>query len=205
MATRTIKMVDGTKFSGTDSNFTDYDGFIKYGGLFGWTIIYQDMVIYDTTRMSLVEFFHQVSTNLIEFFHQVATNLIEFFRKVMIGIIAITLVWLIVVWGNGSFASFNNSPLTKKSARVEERTLQRLFEQSYIDPLTRYIHKHKQDKAREPYVLRVENERQKRCASIEKKVRLWQKNRTNLAKLKSRYNYSCPNVVSKFARSLMNG
>ena len=194
MATRTIKMVDGTKFSGTDSNFTDYDGFIKYGGLFGWAIIYQDMVIYDTTRMSLVEFFHQV-----------ATNLIEFFRKVMIGIIVITLVWLIVVWGNGSFASFNNSPLTKKSARVEERTLQRLFEQSYIDPLTRYIHKHKQDKAREPYVLRVENERQKRCASIEKKVRLWQKNRTNLAKLKSGYNYSCPNVVSKFARSLMNG
>lgn len=194
MAIRTIKMVDGTKFSGSDSNFTDYDGFIKYGGLFGWTIIYQDMVIYDTTRMSLVEFFHQV-----------ATNLIEFFRKVMIGIIAITLVWLIVVWGNGSFASFDNSPLTKKSARVEERTLQRLFEQSYIDPLTRYIHKHKQDKAREPYVLRVENERQKRCARIEKKVRLWQKTRANLAKLKSGYNYSCPKVVSKFARSLMNG
>lgn len=83
-----------------------------------------------------------------------------------------------------------------------EQEVQNLLNQEYIDPLTQYIEKYRRNKKKSHHVQEIIAERDRRCAEIEKLYHQRQKNYVTLARLRKGYNYSCPDVVTKFAKSL---
>ncbi len=83
-----------------------------------------------------------------------------------------------------------------------QRELQTLLDQSFIDPLTHYILQYQGDKDRAWYVQLAKTERENRCAKIEQNFQRRPKNGKYLAWLKRGYNFSCPQVVVKFAENI---
>jgi len=83
-----------------------------------------------------------------------------------------------------------------------QRELQTLLDQSFIDPFTHYILQYQGDKNRAWYVQQAKTERENRCAKIEQNFQRRPKNCKYLAWLKRGYNFSCPQVVVKFAQNI---
>jgi len=83
-----------------------------------------------------------------------------------------------------------------------QRELQTLLDQSFIDPLTHYILQYQGDKDRAWYVQLAKTERENRCAKIEQNFQRRPKKCKYLAWLKRGYNFSCPQVVVKFAQNI---
>ncbi|MEH6493105.1 tetratricopeptide repeat protein [Halopseudomonas sp.] len=77
-----------------------------------------------------------------------------------------------------------------------------LFDQQYIDPLTRYLNAHSGDAAYAPYLSLVRDERQQRCSAIADRYAVQAPSPAALQRLKGGYNFSCPDVVSAFAQRL---
>jgi len=75
-----------------------------------------------------------------------------------------------------------------------------LFNQQYIDPLTRYLNAHAGDAAYAPYLSLVREERQQRCSVIADRYAVQAPSQDALRRLKGGYNLSCPDVVSAFAQ-----
>jgi len=77
-----------------------------------------------------------------------------------------------------------------------------LFEQPYIDPLTDYLKKNQNKAELRDTLARIKAEKEKRCADIAVRYQQRDKTQTNLDKLRSAYQYSCPHVVEAFAQLL---
>jgi len=99
---------------------------------------------------------------------------------------------------------FNRPVLNPFSAldAEEEAAVQALYEQKYIDPLTDYINKNKRDEAKQVYVEQVQVERERRCMDIQARYDERPKTMHNLQRLRSGYNYSCPAIVTAFAKQV---
>jgi hypothetical protein len=98
-------------------------------------------------------------------------------------------------------------PNLEKKKRVEhhlrsEQEVQNLLGQKYIDPLTKYIEKHRRNEAKALYVQKVKTERDRRCVEIEKLYNTRKNNLATFTRLKKNYNYSCPHIVVNFANRL---
>ncbi len=83
-----------------------------------------------------------------------------------------------------------------------EQEIQHLLNQPYLDPLTKYIEKHRLNKAKAPYVKKIKAERDRRCNDIDQRYRNMKKSYATFMKLKKGYGYSCPLVISGFADRL---
>jgi len=75
-----------------------------------------------------------------------------------------------------------------------------LFNQQYIDPLTRYLNAHASDADYAPYLALVREERQQRCSAIAERYALQAPSQEALQRLKGGYNFSCPEVINAFAQ-----
>jgi TPR repeat protein len=90
-----------------------------------------------------------------------------------------------------------------KEAPPSELEVQKLLRQKQIDPLTKYIEIHQNNKNQFDNVQMVRIERDKRCAQIAKRYQKMEKTAENLNQLREGYNYSCPRVVSDFAATVL--
>lgn len=82
------------------------------------------------------------------------------------------------------------------SARLEERRA--LFDQPYIDPLTRYLETHGDDPRYAEVLTAILAERDRRCAVIADEYTQRPVNRETLARYRRGYLYSCPADVNAF-------
>lgn len=82
---------------------------------------------------------------------------------------------------------------------ADQRELAALFEQPYIDPLTRYLEEHGKDASHTEDLSRVRKERDRRCGAVAMRYRETPATTSTLAKLERGYRYSCPRVVDVFA------
>jgi len=75
-----------------------------------------------------------------------------------------------------------------------------LFDQQYIDPLTKYLNAHGDDDDYAPYIALVRDERQQRCSVVADRYATQPASNESLQLLKRGYLFSCPAVVSAFAQ-----
>ena len=80
--------------------------------------------------------------------------------------------------------------------RREER--QALFDQPYIDPLTRYLEKHGEDPRYAEVLTDISQERDRRCAAVADEYAERPISRETLARFRRGYLYSCPAEVNAF-------
>ncbi len=83
-----------------------------------------------------------------------------------------------------------------------EQEVNALFQQKYIDPLTRFLETHAENNSTRPYLEAVRRERERRCEEIADRFATKEKNSDTLARLKGGYHYSCPGVVAEFAKEV---
>ncbi|WP_154660751.1 tetratricopeptide repeat protein [Marinobacter nanhaiticus] len=86
---------------------------------------------------------------------------------------------------------------TAKIARDAE--VQTLFDQSYIDPLTKYLKQHDGDASRAEQLAQVRDERERRCSVIAKRYAARPLTREQVARYRAGYSLSCPEDVEAFA------
>jgi hypothetical protein len=79
-----------------------------------------------------------------------------------------------------------------------EQEMKNVLENKHIDPLTTYIEKNRLNEVKAPYVERVKIERDRRCQEVEDRYQRLKKDYTTFIKLKTQYNYSCPQVINNF-------
>ncbi|SDO76434.1 hypothetical protein SAMN04487957_11162 [Halomonas shengliensis] len=82
------------------------------------------------------------------------------------------------------------------AARAEERRA--LFDQPWIDPLTRYLETHGNDPDYADVLPEIARERERRCAAIGAEYAQREATRETLARLRRGYLYSCPGEVNDF-------
>lgn len=82
------------------------------------------------------------------------------------------------------------------AARAEERRA--LFDQPWIDPLTRYLETHGDDPAYADVLPEIARERERRCVAIGEEYAQRAATRERLARLRRGYLYSCPGEVNDF-------
>ncbi|MBV1786864.1 sel1 repeat family protein [Marinobacterium sp. D7] len=80
--------------------------------------------------------------------------------------------------------------------------VKQLFDQPYIDPLTRYLERYRNDESRAAHLQRVLDERNQRCRQIADKYANRPLNVKTLEQYRSGYSYSCPQQVEAFAGRL---
>lgn len=80
--------------------------------------------------------------------------------------------------------------------------LKRLFDQSYIDPLTRYLRRYENDESRAAQVAQVRLEQQLRCEAVAKRYRTYPASEQTLQRYRAGYSFSCPQQVEAFALGL---
>ncbi|HIQ53357.1 MAG TPA: hypothetical protein EYH51_08860, partial [Pseudomonas pachastrellae] len=85
-------------------------------------------------------------------------------------------------------------------AEARHAEVETLFDQAYIDPLTRYLNEHTDDPAYRDYVPVVRAERDSRCRAIAYRYNSQPATRDALQRLKAGYTFSCPDVVDEFAK-----
>ncbi|KEA64689.1 hypothetical protein ADIMK_1142 [Marinobacterium lacunae] len=78
----------------------------------------------------------------------------------------------------------------------------RLFEQPYIDPLTRYLERYRNDESRAAHLQRVLDERERRCDEIATRYADRPLTDQTLDQYRAGYAYSCPKQVEVFAERL---
>lgn len=77
-----------------------------------------------------------------------------------------------------------------------------LFEQPYIDPLTRYLNQHQGDESRSDMLAEVRHERDKRCSIIAHRYAAKPISQEALDLYRVGYLFSCPHDVSVYAERL---
>lgn len=86
---------------------------------------------------------------------------------------------------------------TAKIARDAE--VQTLFDQPYIDPLTKYLNQHEGDASRSEQLVQVRAERARRCDVIAKSYEARPLTRKQVVRYRAGYGFSCPEDVEAFA------
>ncbi|TVP92892.1 MAG: sel1 repeat family protein [Pseudomonadaceae bacterium] len=87
----------------------------------------------------------------------------------------------------------------RSSQGEREAEVAELFEQPYIDPLTRYLEQHEDDSRYARHLDKVAIERDRRCAEIAQQYRGRAATADNLSRYRRGYLFSCPDDVSAFA------
>jgi len=103
----------------------------------------------------------------------------------------------------GGCASVPREPVTgagvQDDSRVAvEREVRELFNQPYIDPLTRYLESYSANYARADFIRQITEERERRCADIAARYEEQPKNIESLERYRRGYSYSCPEDVAAF-------
>ena len=99
-------------------------------------------------------------------------------------------------------------PQSKPTAPPPKPTMQQqiqnevteLLTQAYIDPITRFIFLHEQDKTYQTALKRLEQEKIKRCQQVAVRYKTSKKTQKQLDKLSKGYQFSCPDLVFDFAK-----
>lgn len=89
--------------------------------------------------------------------------------------------------------------IVRDDTAANEAEIAALFEQPYIDPLTRFLNNHGKDASRADDLSRVRQERDRRCGEVAERYRSRAANSSSLNKLERGYRYSCAQVVDAFA------
>ncbi|NWN81418.1 MAG: sel1 repeat family protein [Halomonas sp.] len=100
------------------------------------------------------------------------------------------------ILGGCTVLSDDESVAAAASTRLEERRA--LFDQPYIDPLTRYLETHGDDPRYAEVLTAILVERDRRCAAIADEYTQRPVNRETLARYRRGYLYSCPADVNAF-------
>lgn len=79
-----------------------------------------------------------------------------------------------------------------------EREVKELFDQPYIDPLTRYLERYSANRARADFIDQITEERDRRCADIAARYEEQPRNLETLERYRRGYDYSCPEDVAAF-------
>lgn len=82
--------------------------------------------------------------------------------------------------------------------------LRALFDQPYIDPLTRYLQRFQDDEARLAPLQQVRLERKKRCEAVAARYNADPLTASGLARYRGGYSLSCPRDVAAYAQRLEN-
>lgn len=85
-------------------------------------------------------------------------------------------------------------------AEARHAEVEALFDQAYIDPLTRYLNNHTDDPDYRDYLPVVRAERDSRCRAIAYRYNSQPATRDSLQRLEAGYAFSCPEVVNEFAK-----
>jgi len=93
----------------------------------------------------------------------------------------------------------------KRSFDPFQEEVQALFDQRYIDPLTRYLEKYAKDPARADHLAQVRTERDRRCGEVAERYAARAATGANLDRLERGYRYSCPQLVKEFAARVAEG
>ncbi|WP_409523889.1 tetratricopeptide repeat protein [Nitrincola sp. MINF-07-Sa-05] len=80
-----------------------------------------------------------------------------------------------------------------------EQEVRALFEQPFIDPLTRYLERYSTDRARAGFIRQISAERDKRCAVIAARYEEQPRTLESLERYRRGYDYSCSEDVEAFA------
>ncbi|MDX1635944.1 MAG: SEL1-like repeat protein [Marinobacter sp.] len=87
-------------------------------------------------------------------------------------------------------------------APAKRDQLAELFDQPYIDPLTRYLAKHADDPAYSGQLERVRRERDRRCRAIAENFAAKPRTEETLTSYRAGYSFSCPGQVAAYERAL---
>lgn len=91
------------------------------------------------------------------------------------------------------------APVVDHSPTAIEREVNALFDQPYIDPLTRYLEQHTGNLQRATQLPRIRQERDRRCTEIAARYAERPKTTESLELYRRGYEYSCPADVAAFA------
>jgi hypothetical protein len=133
-------------------------------------------------------------------FHNM-TNQFPWLKMSLVMSLVISAIMLLAFFGTSLWVD-NPTQVEWQQEQKQEQELQHLFAQPRIDPLTDAINGHEGDNTRMLYVQRLKTERAKRCSEIERRFQIQPKNNRTLAKLTKGYNYSCPDVITRFAQRI---
>jgi len=86
-----------------------------------------------------------------------------------------------------------------------EQEVNHVLKNKHIDPLTAYIETNRLNEAKSFYVQKVKVERDRRCQEVANRYQRLKKDYATFIKLKSQYNYSCPQVVNHFLELMKSG
>lgn len=97
--------------------------------------------------------------------------------------------------------ALSNWSASERSASYT-REVNALFDQPYIDPLTRYLERYRDDASRASHLQRVLAERDARCARIARQFDTRPATAKTLQQFRAGYAYSCPDQVHAFAQRI---
>lgn len=80
--------------------------------------------------------------------------------------------------------------------------LDELFDQPYIDPLTRYLENHTDDPDRSTVLLKIRAEQEKRCEEVSDRFARKKPTSENADRFRAGYLYSCPEQVSAYTEQV---
>lgn len=93
---------------------------------------------------------------------------------------------------------------SRADAELDEE-VERLLDQPRIDPLTQFLQQHAGRHADNPHYHRIQQERDSRCRAIGTRYARQAPTPENLQRLRSGYQYSCPEQVAAFAQRVPSG
>ena len=99
-------------------------------------------------------------------------------------------------------AAFTGLGQQSRVQQQHQQEVEALFAQPYIDPLTRYLEAHSNDRSRATLLGTVATERERRCQVIARRYASVTPDQANLQRLERGYLYSCPEQVKAFADQL---
>ncbi len=88
------------------------------------------------------------------------------------------------------------------TATGDDQELEALFDQPYIDPLTRYLEKNRTDSELRSQLSKVTTERDRRCSLIAKRFNQLNVTSETVERFRRGYSYSCPNEVALYTQRL---
>ena len=96
---------------------------------------------------------------------------------------------------------FNKIKMLQQQAESEQEVAH-LLRQEYLDPLADYLETNRFNKAKVPYVKKVNQELEQRCSEIEKRYHAMRIDQVSLKNLKKGYGYACPIIIDRLAKKL---
>ncbi|PKM31568.1 MAG: sel1 repeat family protein [Gammaproteobacteria bacterium HGW-Gammaproteobacteria-11] len=99
-------------------------------------------------------------------------------------------------------AEFTGLGQQSRQQQQYQQEVEALFAQPYIDPLTRYLETHSNDRSRATLLETVATERERRCQVIARRYASVTPDQGSLQRLERGYLFSCPEQVKAFADQL---